>query len=204
MVTVQRQRKDANRHKFSSFLYVIKNECETVRVCKTALAAIFNIGKGKIDHIQKFTKAGHSIPSPDCRDKRMNRPHRIASEVLDYIKDHVRSFPCEESHYSRTKNIHKKYLSPLLSLKKMYEFYLGVVSANDKPVQFKVPESTYRHIFSSKFNLSFGHPRSDTCSTCELGDVNETHVANYRQAFDMQKFDRELPKQRRAYLTVDL
>lgn len=183
-VNVQRQRKNANKHKSSSFHYMVKNECETVRVCKTALAAIFKIGRGKIDHIQKFIKAGHSIPPPDCRGKHMIRPHRISPEVVDYIKDHIRSFSCQESHYSQTKNMQpKKFLSPLLSLRKMYCLYLGEVSANDKPEQFKVTESTYRHIFSSKFNISFGHPRSETLMKL---------MSNHRQAFDMQEFDREL------------
>ncbi|GBM66086.1 hypothetical protein AVEN_169758-1 [Araneus ventricosus] len=184
---------------------MVKTESETVRLCKTALAAIFSIGRGKIDHMQKL-KTGHSVPPPDGRGKHMNRPHKITSDVVNFIEDHIRNFPCEESHYSRTKNIHKKYLSPLLSLKKMYDLYLSEVNANNQPEKFKISESTYRNIFSSQFNLSFGHPRSDTCGTCEKGEVDEIHVANYHQTFEMQKFDRELPKQKSdvAYLTVDL
>lgn len=77
-VNVQRQRKNASKHKSSSFHYMVRNESETVRVCKTALTAIFNIGRGKIDHIQKFIKAGHNNPPPDCRGKHMIRPHRIS------------------------------------------------------------------------------------------------------------------------------
>ncbi|GBO38214.1 hypothetical protein AVEN_25235-1 [Araneus ventricosus] len=142
----------------SSFFYMVKTESETVRVCKTALAAIFSIGRGKIDHIQKLIKTVHSVSPLDGRGKHMNRPHKITSDVVSYIEDHIRSFPCEESHYSRTKNIHKKYLSPLLSLKKMYDLYLSEVNANNQPEKFKISESTYRNIFSSQFNLSFGHP----------------------------------------------
>lgn len=206
IMPVQRQRTGAKTHKTSSFTYLVKNERENVRVCKTALAALFRVGRGKIDHIQKSIKAGYSVPPPDRRGKHTNRPHKIAAQVSEYIESHIRSFPCEESHYSRNKNIHKKYLSPLLSIKKMYELYLAEVNNDGKPDNFKVAECTYRHIFSSKFNLSFGHPRSDTCSTCEMGQVNENHAASYREAFDLQKFDRESSKLRRdvAYLTVDL
>ncbi|GBN49935.1 hypothetical protein AVEN_261384-1 [Araneus ventricosus] len=88
----------------------------------------------------------------------------------------------------------------------MYYLYLSEENANIQPEKFKISESTYRNIFSSQFNLSFGHPRSDTCGTCEKGDVDEIHVTNYHQTFKMQKFDRELPEQKSevAYLMVDL
>ncbi|GBL93738.1 hypothetical protein AVEN_166778-1 [Araneus ventricosus] len=122
-VNGHRQEKDANKHRSSSFFYMVKTESKTVRVCKTALAAIFNIARGKIDHIQKLIKTGHSVPPLDVRGKHTNRPHKITSYVVScYIEDHIR-FPCEELHYSRTKNTHKKYLSSLLSLKKIMTFY---------------------------------------------------------------------------------
>lgn len=206
IMPVQRQRKDATTHKTSSYTYMVKNDRENVRVCKTALTALFMVGRGKIDHLQKSLKAGNIVPPPDCRGKHMNRPHRLAPHVSEYIESHIRTFPSELSHYSRNKNIHKEYLSPLLSIKKMYELYLAEVNRDDKPEDFKVAECTYRHIFSTKFNLSFGHPRSDTCSTCELGEVDESHVLSYRQAFDLQKSDRESSKLKSdvAYVTVDL
>lgn len=205
-IDIYRRRSDAKKKKSSSFVYMVKNGSETVRVCKSALSALFSIGRGKIDHIQKSIKSGRSVPPLDGRGKHVNRPHGVASEVADYIENHINSFPAEESHYSRTKNIYKKYLSPLLSLKKMYDLYLEQVNTHDLPEQFKISESTYRNIFSSKFNLSFGNPRSDTCNTCEKGDVDETHIVNYHQAFELQKLDRELPKKKNevVYLTIDL
>ncbi|GBL85924.1 hypothetical protein AVEN_63235-1 [Araneus ventricosus] len=87
----------------------------------------------------------------------------------------------------------------------MFVFYIGEASANNQTENFKISESTYRNTFSSKFNLSISHQRSDTCGTCEKGDVDVTHVGNCHQLFEMQKFDWELPKQKSevAYLTVD-
>lgn len=206
IMPVQRQRSGAKTQKTSSSTYLVKNGRENVHVFQIALAALFRVGRGKIDHIQKSIKTGYSVPPPDRRGKHTNRPHKIAAQVSEYIESHIRSFPCKESHYSRNKNIHKKYFSPLLSIKKMYQLYLAEVNNDGKPDNFKVAECTYRHIFSSKFNLSFGHTRSDICSTCEMGQVNENHAASYREAFDLQIFDRESSKLRRdvAYFTVDL
>lgn len=73
------------------------------------------------------------------------------------------------------------------------------MSANEKPELFKVTQSTYMYIFSSKFNLLFGHPQRGTSSTYKQGNIDETHVANYRQAFHFQKFD--LPKKKRCCLS---
>lgn len=65
----------------------------------------------------------------------------------------------------------------------------------------KLHKSSYRYIFSSKFNLSFGQRDG----TCKHGVVDETNdITNYHQAYDMLKLDRTLPKQKRevAYLTL--
>ncbi|GBN16895.1 hypothetical protein AVEN_266661-1 [Araneus ventricosus] len=53
---------------------------------------------------------------------------------------------------------------------------------------------TYRNIFNNEFNLSFGHPKSDTCATSDLGAANEEHIENYKTAFETQKADRELAR----------
>jgi len=73
-------------------------------------------------------------------------------------------FPAEDSQYSRTCNPNQKYLSPELTVSKMYHLYK--VWCHDKNTT-AVSERTYRDIFNSKFNL--GSPKSDTCSLCDSG-----------------------------------
>lgn len=34
-----------------------------------------------------------------------------------------------------------------------------------------VSYESYRNIFNKRFNVSFGYPRSDTCSTCDIHTV---------------------------------
>lgn len=114
--------------------------------------------------------------------------------------------PAEESHYSRASNIFKKYLPPLLSVPKMHNLYLENCAEDNDRDCFRVTESTYRNIFVSKFNLPFGHHKSDTCSTCDAGESNEEHVEMYHASFELLKADRENAKtcDNVAYLTVDL
>lgn len=72
--------------------------------------------------------------------------------------------------------------------------------------RFLVKVSYYRHVFVSEFNLSFAHPKSDTCSTCDAGKSTEEHTLTYKLSFEMQSSDREKAKKvpNVCYMTVDL
>ena len=59
-------------------------------------------------------------------------------------------FPCYQSHYSRQDNPNRKYLSPDLSISKMYALY------KEEQGEQAVSEWKYRQVFNSSFNLTFG------------------------------------------------
>lgn len=202
----KRQRTGALQHKTASFQYNITYGGKQTAVCKRAFVSIYNISMKKVDLIQQSIKKGLAAPLPDKRGKHNNRPNKTPEDVTAYIIKHISSFPSESSHYSRNCNIHKKYLSPLLSLPIMHKLYIETCNANKVPNRFKVKECTYRYIFNNEFNLSFGHPKSDTCSTCDSGTGNEGHTENYKAAFAAQVVDRELAKNSDgvAYITFDL
>ncbi|XP_029108858.1 uncharacterized protein stbd1 isoform X1 [Scleropages formosus] len=98
-------------------------------------------------------------PPKDKRGKHGNRPHKLKEEDLDMIKQHIGSFCSRMSHYSCDRRC-KIYLSEDLSIKKMFTIFQQV-----NPVS-SVTYETYRKIFNEHFNISFGYPQSDTCSTC--------------------------------------
>ncbi|CAH2003655.1 unnamed protein product [Acanthoscelides obtectus] len=62
------------------------------------------------------------------------------------------------------------------------------------------------HANTLNFNLSFGYPKSDTCSIWDAGESNEEHVENYHEAYDALKTDREKVKgsYNLSYMTMDL
>lgn len=203
---VQRIKKGAKKRRSSTYEYYITCDRQSARVCKLAFGSLYQIGRKKIDYLQKRLANGSAAPPPDMRGHHSNRPHKIPNEVCNYVIDHIKSFPSDESHYSRHKNPNKRYLSPLLSVKKMHSLYIERCEEVNKSDTFKVKLCTYRRIFETKFNLSFGHPRSDTCSVCDAGNGNEVHIQRYHQAFELQRSDRQKAEKSNqvAYLTVDL
>lgn len=58
------------------------------------------------------------------RGKYPKRGNQIPPNIILQIKNHINSFPRCVSHYSRNDNREKQYLSPELSVKKMYRMYL--------------------------------------------------------------------------------
>ena len=72
---------------------------------------------------------------------------------VDFVKKHIGSFPTYTSHYFRSDNPNRKYLSSQLSLSKLYELYeYECASQSVEPVS----EWVYRNVFNKQFNLSFG------------------------------------------------
>lgn len=85
-----------------------------------------------------------------------------------------------------------------------------------------VSYDTYKHIFNTKFNLSFGYPRTDTCSTCDkfhailrtlstdsnadeikqLTLANEIHKRKAQTFYDRKKNARLNAKRRPDFLAI--
>lgn len=68
--------------------------------------------------MQKYIKVDHSIRVPDCRDEHMTQPHTIASDIVDDIEDHIRSYFVKNgiTHEIKIRTINN---FPFLSLKKL-------------------------------------------------------------------------------------
>ncbi|CAG9785725.1 unnamed protein product [Diatraea saccharalis] len=203
---VERQRCNAKTHKSASYKYFVKFAGVTKQVCKLGLCRLYQISRKKVDLVIMAIKSGISAPKPDCRGKHQSRPHKMDEDVVNRIKAHISSFPAEQSHYSRSKNMHKLYLSPLLNVTKMHSLYLEMCDKENLPEKYNIKKSTYSKIFVTEFNLSFGYPKSDTCATCDAGDSNEEHKANYYAAVEAMQVDRKKPTSGEdvLYITVDL
>lgn len=203
---VSRHRPQRCSSKVHTFKYFITHQTQLRQVCRDAFCSLYRIGRKKVEITQNLLKRGIPAPSPDMRGRHKSRPHKVADDVVNCIINHIKDIPAEESHYSRNKNHNRKYLSPLLNINRLHQLYMEQCKERKLDEKFMVKVSFYRHIFETKFNLSFGHPKSDTCSTCDSGQKSSEHEENYRFAFHIQKLNRQdaATDKTKCYITMDL
>lgn len=123
-------------------------------VCKTALYLLHGIGRGKLENLLTSLKIS-ADPPKDNRGKHKNRHHAISYETKNMNIDHITILKGGESHY-RLKDSRKIYLPEELNITK-----------KQNPWVKDSLYETYRQIFDNNFNIEFGCPRTDTCSTCD-------------------------------------
>lgn len=165
----RRLRKSSGNPRANTFCYFVRNtHGERVHVCKQAFCQLHAIGKRRVEVISKKLVSG-VLFSGDDRGLHHSRPHAITDEVKAQVREHIESFPCRESHYSRQDNLKRRYLPENLSIARMYRLYLEKyepeVSGETLPC---VKEWLYRKIFNEEYNIGFGYPRSDTCEKCDM------------------------------------
>lgn len=181
----------AKRHRELSYQYHIIVNTRKVNVCKLAFINLHQITNSKVDHILRQVRMGLCNALPSAQGKHDNRPHKLPQEKKAQVMVHISSFPADESHYSRSKNPHRKYLSPILTISAMYKQYkIWCEGRGIDPVS----ERSYQDIFNTEFNLGFGSPKSDTCSQCDRDEGNDEHKQRVETGFQAQKIDREKAK----------
>ena len=141
---------EESRRHFSRVFYV-QNGSVSERVCKTAFLSIFGISNGRLGRALETQTSSGGVPHTDQRG-RHEPPNKTPPEKLELVKEHIESFPAYESHYSRKDNPNRKYLSPSLSISKMYQLFKDFCSdRRSEPVS----EWKYRQIFNTHFNYTY-------------------------------------------------
>lgn len=140
-----------SRREYSRVFY-LNNKGVSVRVCKLLILRKYAISNGWLDRALKAQVKESGLAHMDERGK--HAPGNKTEEaVVEQVKRHVDSFPKYRSHYSRHDNPNCQYLSPELSVAKMYSMYKAECEeSGDKYVS----EWVYRKIFNEFFNLAFG------------------------------------------------
>lgn len=172
LVPVQRRRarkteSEAGFRDCSAYYRVkIKRETgvEDIPVCKNAFVSLNGITRGKVDILVSKLKKSNEAPR-DLRGLHKNHPYKMDEEIKKAVHEHINSFPSRNSHYSLKKS-ERTYLDDSLNIKKMFQMFKEKYSLLiQKWPNFSY--ESYRSIFNLDFNIGFGYPRSDTCSTCD-------------------------------------
>jgi len=195
---------EATQHREVSVEYTVNVDNDSVRVCKVAFQNLHSISSSKVRHIVEQSKKCQTTALCSLRGKHDTRPNKIPEEQREIVRTHIKSFPAQESHYSRSKNTNRMYLSPTLTINSMYKEYANQCQVDNRRA---VSGSMYRYIFND-FNLGFGSPRSDTCSRCETltqSDELKLHKLKAEAAFEQQRLDRaDARTGQSVYITFDM
>ncbi|XP_055627676.1 uncharacterized protein LOC129769426 isoform X3 [Toxorhynchites rutilus septentrionalis] len=143
-----------------------------VKVCKQMFRTTLDLTDRKLRTFAHKLVLDSGIARDDMRMNNQSS-RKVTVEHASYIKNHIRSFPSEESHYGREKSS-CLYLSSDLDIRRMYQLYQNQCDMDNLiPVHY----NTYRLAFNS-MNLKFRKPRIDTCNTCDTFDV-ELRIEKY-------------------------
>lgn len=130
-----------------------------VPVCLKAFISIHGITRRRIETIHQALQLTGQAPK-DKRGKHVSKYRKLSKKTEECVCHHIKLFKGRTSHYSSTRT-KKIYLPEELNIKKMHTMYQTKYPNN------RVSYETYRTIFNTKFNIAFGYPRSDTCSSCD-------------------------------------
>ncbi|XP_072383777.1 uncharacterized protein [Diabrotica undecimpunctata] len=184
VVPVQRRRsrlpeRTASYHQ-SSFIYKIRvrrdGNIKEMCVCSKAFISIHGITKGKLEHLQISLKQNGLTPK-DMRGKHSALSNKLSDALYNKVYEHIKSFKGRLSHYSLKKS-KKLYLPESFNIKKMFLIFKQLYPNE------KVSYETYRMVFNTKFNISFGYPHSDTYSVCDnfTAERNKLNMQRHHEA----------------------
>lgn len=151
---------EMHSHSYSYKVRILRdNKLFEIDVCYKAFLSLHGITAKRLQTLQKGLKATGTA-SRDGRGRHFSRPNKLSDKILEKVNEHILSFKGRNSHYSLSK-CKKIFLPAELNVKKMYSMY------TEKYPNHVLSYEKYREIFNTNFNISFGYPRSDTCSFCD-------------------------------------
>ncbi|KAL2098322.1 hypothetical protein ACEWY4_007529 [Coilia grayii] len=127
-----------------------------IPVCKATFCGVLGISKDRVTRVAKYY-AVNATARPEQRGGARKVDEFEAKKQL--VKEHIETFTCRASHYRRRGAPGRKYLPSDLSVKKMHKLF-------DQQNHDLVSYSLYYSVFRHSFNLVFGHPATDACSSC--------------------------------------
>lgn len=137
-----------------TFTYSLLLKGEFVTVCKSMFLSTFAISEKFVRHVmnKKRTSPGGVI-EPDQRGRHTPKTKKSES-VKDRVREHIKSFPTENSTNSED-SAKTKYLDSSLSIAAMHKLYVSKCKEEGVPENEIVKESYYREMFRTEFNLGF-------------------------------------------------
>ena len=96
-----------------------------IKVCQKGFCRVYGFGPKRLLVLRRKLQASGTSLEPDKRGKHDNH-QTVGENIKDLIREHICSFPTSHSHYSRIDNDGRVYLSPELSISRLYHFFFTV------------------------------------------------------------------------------
>lgn len=187
-------RKGKEKKSFSQKFHLPKGE-KMERVCRDFFSKTLDVKRKTIEYSTKQTKHG-TFGGKDKRGK-STPANKIDEDRINFVKEHIQSFPKMESHYTR-KTSKKQYLPLDLNIKKMWLLYCDKCKESG---QTPVKEHVYRQVFCENYNLSFFKPKKDQCSLCTLYERRKAGgnlTDAFKDQFEHHQKDKTLAREEKS------
>uniref|UniRef100_A0A2A4K6G5 Uncharacterized protein n=1 Tax=Heliothis virescens TaxID=7102 RepID=A0A2A4K6G5_HELVI len=153
---------------YSYKIRMIGDDTYELPVCRKAFISLHGITGRRLQFLQK-SLTEHGVVQKDKRGIHVKTKISALTTDLMYKQiDTLKTINGKKGHYNLRES-QKIYLSDELNLSKIHKMY------NEKNPDNKVSYETYRNFFNKNFNISFGYPRMDTCSTCDEFQAEKKH-----------------------------
>lgn len=171
------QKKQKVRNKFHFELDGHKHQ-----VCKEFFLGTLAISEAFTYHALHHKEEGHFCGME--RRGKCTPSNKISNDRIQFVKDHIDSFPRVPGHYTR-KDSNREYLGADLNITRMYELYKAkCTECNCEPVKSQM----YRKIFNEEYNISFHIPKKDKCNLCskyEMAESDGTLTEDLKQQYNL-------------------
>lgn len=148
-----------NSREYATKYYVCKAvNRKLVPICFKSFLGILRLKKGRVQGVLKR----HFRTGVMAKETRGGDRKTFAFAARkEAIEKFIQAFKPMETHYCRGKDRKRVYLSPHLSIKKLYNMYMDQALPG-----YSVTKPYFRKVFNTSFNIGFGSVRQDVCSTC--------------------------------------
>nr|CAD7265023.1 unnamed protein product [Timema shepardi] len=204
--SVKRRRPRKNEEaRFNDFSYSYKvrvireNKAIEIPVCFKAFISFFGLTHNRVQTIKR-SLGETGKPPVDRRGKHQNRGNKLPPANIDKVRGFFGSLKGRKAHYS-LKDSKKMYLPEDSNVKKLLELFL------EKNTEVQISYEKFRSIFVTEFNISFGYPRTDTCSQCDewkaqISNISreKAQTANEEKQCELQSIVEKIEVERKLHL----
>uniref|UniRef100_UPI00358FC0C3 uncharacterized protein isoform X1 n=1 Tax=Myxine glutinosa TaxID=7769 RepID=UPI00358FC0C3 len=152
------QNRQDPRKGYTRIFHMTTAEKGSLTVCKTFFLTTLSISNGAIDRALKKQRNNDGMPATDQRGQHAP-PNKLAVDELEYIKQHISSFPRYCSHYTWEHLGDRSCLAPEINLRRLYLLYQEKCREDGRqPLKEWVYRNTFR---TTRFDLP---PTSEGCT----------------------------------------